>query len=101
MTLRRTYSIKKNMGRKFGDWRCIFSISDQLRFYSILTSLKQPLEINPIQPVYSVTQSYANSLLGDVVLDGFNVVCKNEDNILDQIYIKQMCSDFYYEDLKF
>ena len=25
----------------------------------------------------------------------------NEENILDQINIKQMCSDFYYEDLKF
>ena len=25
----------------------------------------------------------------------------NKDNILDQIYIKKMCSDFFYEDLKF
>ena len=35
---------------------------------------------------YSVTQSYANSLLGDIVLDGFNMVYKDEDSILDQIF---------------
>ena len=46
-------------------------------------------------------QSYANSFWGYVVLDNFNNVSRDEDNILDQIYIKQMCSDFYYEDLKF
>ena len=46
-------------------------------------------------------QSYANSFWGYVVLDTFNNVSRDEENILDQIYIKQMCSDFYYEDLKF
>ena len=51
--------------------------------------------------VYSVMQSYANSFLGDVVLDTFKKVSRDADNILDQIYIKQTCSDFYYEDLKF
>ena len=51
--------------------------------------------------IYSITQSYANSFWGDVVLDSFNNVPRDEDNILDQIYLKQMCSDFYYEDLKF
>ena len=50
---------------------------------------------------YSDTQSYANSFWGDVVLDSFNNVSKDEDNILDQIYTKKMCSDFYHEDLKF
>ena len=45
---------------------------------------------------YSVTQSYANSFLRDVVN-----ISKDEDNILDQIYIKQICLDFYYEDFKF
>ena len=49
---------------------------------------------------YSVTQSYANSFGGDIVFDTFNKVSRDEDNILDQIYIKQICSDFYYEDLK-
>ena len=51
--------------------------------------------------IYSITQSYANSFWGDVVLDSFNNVSMDEDNILDQIYKKQLCSDFYYEDLKF
>ena len=32
-------------------------------------------------------------------MDTFNTVSRNEDNILDQMYKKQMCSDFYYEDL--
>ena len=50
---------------------------------------------------YSVTQSYANSFWGDVVLDTFNNVSRDEDNILYKIYFQQMCSDFYYEDLKF
>ena len=50
--------------------------------------------------LYSVTQSYANSFWGDVVLDSLNNSSREEDNILDQIYKKQMCSDFYYENLK-
>ena len=43
---------------------------------------------------YSVTQSYPNSLLGDVVLDGFNMVYRDEDSILDQTYQKQICSEY-------
>ena len=35
---------------------------------------------------YSVTQSLCNSLLGDVVLDSFNTVNRDEDSILDQTY---------------
>ena len=50
---------------------------------------------------YSVTQSLANSFWGYVVLDSFINVSRDEDNILDQIYIEQMCSDFSHEDLKF
>ena len=50
---------------------------------------------------YSVTQSFANSFWGYVVLDSFNNVYRDEDNILYQIYIKRMCSDFYHKDLKF
>ena len=34
---------------------------------------------------YSVTQSYANSFLGDVVLDTSNNVSRDESNVLDQI----------------
>ena len=50
---------------------------------------------------YSVMQSYANSFWGDVVLDTFNNVSRDEDNILDKIYIKQICPDFYYDDFWF
>ena len=39
---------------------------------------------------YSVTQSYANTFLGYVVLDTFNNLSRDENNILDQIYIKNM-----------
>ena len=35
---------------------------------------------------YSVTQSLSNRLLGDVVLVSFNMVYRDEDSILDQIY---------------
>ena len=37
---------------------------------------------------YSVTQSYVNSFWWDVVLDTFNNVFRDEDNILYQIWIK-------------
>ena len=40
------------------------------------------------------TALQSNSLLG------FNMVYRNEDSILDQIYAKQIFSAFYYEDLK-
>ena len=42
-----------------------------------------------------------HTALRDVVLDSFNNVSSDEDNILDQIYKEQKCSDFYKEDLKF
>ena len=45
---------------------------------------------------YSVMQSDGNSFCGDVVLDSFNKASRDEDNILDQIYKKQKCLDFYY-----
>ena len=51
--------------------------------------------------LYSVTQSYVNSFLGYVVLDTSNNVSRDEDNILDRIYIKQICPDFYHDDFLF
>ena len=45
--------------------------------------------------------SESNSFWGDVVLDIFNMAYRDEDSILDQIYQKQIFSDFYYEDSKF
>ena len=41
-----------------------------------------------------VMQSKFNSFLGDVVLEYFNNASRDEDNIVDQIYIKQLCSNF-------
>ena len=35
---------------------------------------------------YSVMQSDANSFCGNVVLDSFNEILRDEGNILDQIY---------------
>ena len=49
--------------------------------------------------IYSVAQSFAISFWGDVVLDTFNNVSRDADNILYQIYLKQICPDFYYDDL--
>ena len=51
--------------------------------------------------IYSVMQSDGNSFYEDVVLDSFNNVSRDEDNISYQIYIKEICSDFYYDDFKF
>ena len=50
--------------------------------------------------MYSGTQSYANSFLRDIVLDTFDNVSRDEDNILDQINIKQICPDLYYDQIK-
>ena len=36
---------------------------------------------------------------GDVVLDRFNNAFRDEDNFLDRIYKKQICLDFYYDNL--
>ena len=33
--------------------------------------------------------------------DSFNMVYRDEDSILDQVYKQQRFSDFYYKDLKF
>ena len=51
--------------------------------------------------IHSVTQSYVNSFLGYVVSDTLNNVSRDEDNILYQIYTKQICPDFYYDDFLF
>ena len=34
-------------------------------------------------------------------LDSFNIASSDEDNILDQIYQKQICSYVYYNDFEF
>ena len=40
--------------------------------------------VENIFSIYSVTQSYANSFWGDVVLNTINNVSSYEDNVLDQ-----------------
>ena len=42
-----------------------------------------------------------NSLLGVVVMDGFNMAYRDKDSILEQIYEKQLFLAFYYEELIF
>ena len=39
--------------------------------------------------------------IGFEEMDSFNNASRDEDKILDQIYIKQICSDFYYDDFQF
>ena len=46
-------------------------------------------------------KSQSNTFLGDVVLDSFNLASRDEDIILYQNYMKQICSDFYHDDFKF
>ena len=46
-------------------------------------------------------RSEGNSFCGDVVFDSFNKTYRDTVNILDQIYEKQICSDFYHKDLDF
>ena len=41
------------------------------------------------------------SFWGDDVLDSFNNVSRDEDNILYQMYKEQICSDIYYDDFQF
>ena len=47
-----------------------------------------------------VTHLYLNSFGGDIVLDSFNNAW-DEDNVLDQIYVKKICLDFYCDYLDF
>ena len=44
---------------------------------------------------YSVMQSDESSFCEDVVLYSFNKVWRVENSIIDQIYEKQICLDFY------
>ena len=51
--------------------------------------------------IYSVMQSEGNSLCWDVVLDSSNKAYRDDDNILEHIFEKQIWSDCYYENLIF
>ena len=48
---------------------------------------------------FSVMQSNRYSSCGDVVFDSVHMAVIDEDNILNQIYKKQIYADFYHEDL--
>ena len=45
-------------------------------------------------------QADGNSFCGDVVMNSFNMAYRDEDSILDQIYKKQIFSDFHYKEYK-
>ena len=45
-------------------------------------------------------QSNVNSVREHVVFDGVNMAYRDEKNILDQMYKKQISSDFYYKYFK-
>ena len=51
-----------------------------------------------LQYVYSVMQSDGNSFGGDVVSNSFNKTFRAEDNNLDQIKQKQICSDYFRDE---
>ena len=53
-------------------------------------------KINNILPWYS-----GSSFGGYVLLDSFNTTFRDAEYILEQIYTKQICPDFYYYDLNF
>ena len=64
-----------------------------------------PLIRENAQKIWNI-QRYAiitecNGFRGDIFLDSFCNASRDEDNILDQIYIKKICSDFYYGDIEF
>ena len=44
-------------------------------------------------------QSDVNSFCQDVILDSVDMAYRDENNILEKIYKKQIFSDFYYEGL--
>ena len=50
----------------------------------MLKWIKKRTGVNKILYRYSDTQSFANSFLGYVVLDTFNNVPRDKENILDQ-----------------
>ena len=51
--------------------------------------------------MYNVMQSDWDSVFRDVGLNNVNQNHRDEVNILDQIYNKQICSDFCYDDFNF
>ena len=52
--------------------------------------------------MYTLTTALRNHMrivfVGYVVLDTFNNVYRDEYNILDQLYIEEICLNFYYDD---
>ena len=55
------------------------------------------INIDAFLPYYSLMQSDGNSLSGDVVLDSFNMLYRDEDSILYQKYGKQISWDLFHK----
>ena len=62
---------------------------------------KRDLKVNKHLTLERFAIMIESFVLGDVILDISNNVCQDEDDILDQIYTKQICLYFYYNDSKF
>ena len=54
-----------------------------------------------LHPTYKGHAILIEQFWGNVVLDIVNMAYRDKDSILDQIYQKQIFSDFYYEDLEY
>ena len=48
--------------------------------------------------VYTAIRNHMGLVFAEIFADTFNNVSRDEDNILDQKYLKQICTDFYYDD---
>ena len=61
-----------------------------------------PIRLNPSSRygefMYSERHLDGEKKFGEVVLDSFKLVSRDEDNILYQMYKKQICSEFHYKD---
>ena len=53
---------------------------------------------NKLKNDYTALRNHMRIIFEEMFSDTFNNVSRDEDNILDQIYIQQICPDFYYDD---
>ena len=70
-------------------------ILDQIYEEQIIMQKKVPITTSRGPKSIKHYKSYSNSFWGDVVLDAFNNASRDEEKFLYQIYIKQICPDFF------
>ena len=101
-----TNKIKKNYLKKLYGFKRRNSLQFLHHFIKTLRLKNLPGRNNTLYEVYNpvfsmnvyVMQSDGNSYSGYVVLDSVNKATRDDNNILDQIYNKRICSDCYYDD---